>query len=119
MIRIPKTILMKDFNYKGRRCIVFKILHYNSYCCGYIELRENEIKEDYMDYEIRSDEITYQGDLTDLQPPATGEVADGKFYMGFDSAHLWNERKPESKTPEYVAQTCKNIVDELESTKKE
>lgn len=83
-------------------------------CNGYVELKKKEVKEDYDHYDIESDEITYQGKLEfkDLK------VSDGETYIGFDSAHSWNDEKPESKTAEYVENICKKIVDELNVRKK-
>ncbi len=120
--------IVKDFKYKGRRCVVIEIDRggepnlareflegnigqaFKPYCNGYIELKKDEIKEDYDNYNIKSDEITYQGELK-----FAGELdcSDGKTYLGFDSAHFWNWEKPESTKAEYVAKTCKKIVDEL------
>lgn len=117
--------VVKDFRYKGRRCVVIKIDRSESmkelpksmmgafapYHNGYVELKKNEIKEDYDEYEIESDEITYEGSL---EFPRDLDASDGKTYIGFDSAHYWNDEKPESKTANYVANTCKKIVDEID-----
>lgn len=116
--------VVKDFRYKGRRCVVIKIdrskamkdlpeslkKSFKPYCNGYVELKPNEVKEDYDNYHIEADEITYQGDLKFAQGL---DASDGKTYVGFDSAHYWNDEQPKSKTAEYVAETCKKIVDEL------
>ena len=120
--------IVKDFKYKGRRCVVIEIDRgkqenlpriflegkfggaFKPYCNGYIELKESEIKESYDDYNIESDELTYQGNLKFAQGL---DGSDGKTYIGFDSGHFWNDEKPKSKTTEYVSNTCKKIVDEL------
>ena len=115
--------VVKDFKYGGRRCVVIKIdishlekdlpkslrERFKPYCNGYIELKKSEVKEDYDNYKITSDEITYQGEL---DFPSLNS-SDGKMYLGFDSAHSWNDESPKSKTAEYVANTCKKIVNEL------
>lgn len=122
--------LIKDFRYKGRRCVVIEMfldlpkihfnggVHYrgiNPYCNGYVEVKDKEAvvneltkknNNGYLEM-INSAEITYEGDLSNL------DLSDGCFYIGFDSAHAWNDAKPESKTAEYVEGTCKKIVDEL------
>ena len=116
--------VVKDFKYGGRRCVVIEIDRSNlmkdlpdslrntfkPYCNGYIELKKDEIKESYDDYAITSDELTYQGKL---EFPKGLNASDGKFYIGFDSAHSWNDNEPKSKTKEYVANTCRKIVKEL------
>jgi hypothetical protein len=118
--------LIKDFRYKGRRCVVVemlsnipKILSYRvlkPYCNGYVEVKDKEAviieltkKNNGSGFlkMINSAEITYEGDLSNL------DLSDGHFYIGFDSAHAWNDAKPESKKADYVEETCRKIVDEL------
>ena len=133
--------LIKDFRYKNRRCIVIKMElikpslmdgmgglsnsklpknFFVAYHNGYVELKDDELKNDCGDYDIDSDEITYYGDLTNFQALHNlKDLPDGKFYVGFDSAHSWNHEHPESKTAEYVVNTCKKIVEELNNKKKE
>ena len=118
--------VVKDFRHKGRRCVVIEIDRskimrklpkslkrcFEPYCNGYVELEDEEVGENYDEYKIKSDEITYQGNL---KFPKGLDASDGKVYIGFDSAHFWNDENPKSKTMKYVANTCKNIVDELNS----
>jgi len=125
--------LIKDFRYKGRRCIVLEIFYeipnsifgnlrpafnIKPYCNGYIEIKDKEAVLNKLTEKkkgsgflkmIDSAEITYQGDIRfdDL------DLSDGHFYIGFDSAHAWNDAKPESKTAVFVEKVCKKIVDEL------
>ena len=104
---------VKDFIHKGRRCIIIEmnVEVSGKYCNGFVELKKDEIKDSYDDYDITSDEMIYQGDLSN-----TG-FGDGKTYIGFDSSHFWNNIHPESKKSEYVEKTCKKIVDELNNLK--
>lgn len=116
--------VVKDFKYKGRRCVIIEIDRsslmkelpdslrntFKPYCNGYVELKKNEIKDSYNDYSITSDELTYQGKLKFGDGL---DISDGKTYIGFDSVHSWNDEKPESKTVNYVEGTCKKIVEEL------
>ena len=119
--------VVRDFKYKGRRCVVILISrlpglpdvsdvssdsirgYLEPYCNGYVELKDSEVKEDYDDYNIESDELTYHGKLCFSEL----KVDDGKTYIGFDSVHHWNNMNLESKTAEFVANTCKKIVVEL------
>lgn len=101
-----------DNVYKGRRYVVIQIEgnpYFSSYCNGYVELHEDEILKDYNNYDIKSDEITFHGELCELK----GFDPKNMFFIGFDSAHFWNDENPESKTPEYVEKTCKKIIDEV------
>lgn len=122
------TKIKKDFIYKGRRCIVLEMscnFMITPYCCGYVELTEEEAKHainddkerpsyDYFNKFIQSDEMTFMDNLNPVEGLDTGNT----IFIGFDSAHYWNDEHPESKTPDYVANTCKKIVDELERRKK-
>lgn len=125
------TKKVKDFKHKGRRCVVIEIDRggnanlareflegpgssaFKPYCNGYVQLKEDEFKDHYNDYDISSEELTYQGDLKFKGLDAS----DGEIYVGFDTAHAWNEQQPESKTAEAVAEVCKKIVNEFEKAK--
>lgn len=129
-IRTQESRVVKSFVYKDRRCVIIKIDRseilrssllepstssiFEPYHNGYVELKEKEIKEDYDEYNIRFDEITYQGDLKFKGLDAS----DGKWYIGFDTTHHWNHLHPESKTAKHVETVCRRIVDELEQQSK-
>ena len=116
-----KPKIVKDFQYKGRRCVVVLINNsetrkiipdsfFNAdYHNGYIEIKDNEIKKNE-NYDV-NEEITYSGDLKHIEEPTD------KFYIGFDTAHSYNFDNPITQTAEYVENKCKEIVDELESVK--
>ena len=125
--QLYKLKIKKDVVYLGRRCIVIecdrspmfkhcpelksslsKFLT-EPWCNGYIELKENETNRDYDDFDIKSDELTFKGKLNHI-PELNGSK---ETFIGFDSAHLWNDDNPKSKTADYVAKTCKKIVMEL------
>ena len=121
--------VVKDFKYKGRRCVIIEIdrsntapkgfensIGFKPYCNGYVELKKSEILENYDDYPIKCEEITYQGNL---KFPKGLDASDGKQYIGFDSAHSWNDEEPESKTVVYIEKTCKKLVNELINTQKD
>ncbi len=103
----------RDFVYKGRRCIVIEMKQLGNYCNGYIELKPYEISKNYDDYKIKADEMTYLGDLRNVE----GLDIKGINFIGFDSIHYWNDQHPESKTANYVANTCKDVVKEMRSLK--
>jgi len=120
--------LVRDFEYKGRRCVVIMVDRRNDiknipgvskrlknifkpYCNGYVELKKSEVRNNYYNYSISSDEVTYHGDLNFGNKL---NASNGKTYIGFDSAHVWNDKVPKSKTAKYVENTCKKIVEELE-----
>ncbi len=128
MIKIQGHKVVKDFVYKGRRCVVIEIDRsgvksklpnslqgtFEPYCNGYIELKDKEVLDDYDDYKITSDEITYQGDL---KFPQGLDASNGKPYIGFDSAHYHNWEKPETRTADHIANICKKMVNELNTIK--
>ena len=115
---IDKPKIVKDFQYKGRRCVVVFIdrsemrkitkvgLMGSDYHNGYIEIQESELKDEDYDYDL-SEEITYCGDLSHIEKPTT------KTYIGFDTAHYYNYENPKTQSLEYVENQCKKIVDEL------
>ena len=111
--------LIRDFMYKGRRCVVIEvdmtkhmkkvpkvmIESMKPYCNGYVELKPKESKRN-----IEAEEITYQGNL---KFGDGFDLSDGKRYVGFDTAHYWNDQNPKSKTADSVIERCKMIVEEL------
>lgn len=121
--------IKKDFIYKGRRCVVLEIdrgAHaplkwrtevftdmWKPYCTGYVELKPDEVKESYDDYGLESEEFTFQDTLKHFEKQCEGFKAGKSVFIGFDTAHVWNDQRPESKKPESVAKVCKKIVEEL------
>lgn len=69
---------------------------------GYIETI-GEPDDDELAGKIETDEITYVGHI----------LSDEKWFIGFDSAHSWNDQEPESKSATSVLERAKKIADEL------
>jgi len=115
---IDKPKIVKDFQYKGRRCVVVFIdrsemrkitkggFMDSDYHNGYIEIQESEMKDEIYNYDL-SEEVTYCGDLSHIEKTTT------KRYIGFDTAHYHNFENPKTQSLEYVENKCKKIVDEL------
>ena len=100
-----------QFLYKDRKCVIVRvecIAPIGTYHNGYVEIKEDELKDDYDNYYIQAEEITFQGDLEYV------DIKDGKVYIGFDTAHAHNIDNRHTQTAEAVEQGCRRIVDELE-----
>jgi len=118
--------IVKDFVYGSRRCIVVLIdkstirEHFakqnipstwqTDYHNGYVEISDLEFKENVQDYDF-CEEITYNGDLSHL------DCANGKKYIGFDTAHSYNYENPKTQTAEHVEKQLKKIVKQLNKNK--
>jgi hypothetical protein len=73
---------------------------------GYVEISKKNIGKDYMDFidKIETDGLTFSGHLEDF-----GDV----WFLGFDSAHAWNDEQPESKTFAVVKEKTIKLCEEM------
>jgi hypothetical protein len=72
---------------------------------GYVEC-EQGTEFDNMCVYICGEEITFHGELSGLP--------DGKYYIGFDTCHYYNDQHPETKTAEHVKARCQEIAYQLD-----
>jgi len=120
-----KATIVDDFIYCDRRCVVVEINNSNIIDAlkqqniknsilldnlklrhnGYIEVTDEE-NNLYGDV-ICDEEITYYDGLEHIYS------ANGRMYIGFDTAHLYNNENPETKTRSHVLMKCKNIANYL------
>lgn len=118
--------VVEKFVYHGRVCIIVQIASLNDiYCNGYIRVAEDSehVDKNYREsgamegadvtYEkylgsTKADELTYCGTLQQYE-----DVPEG-YYLGFDSAHYWNEENPESKMQHRVKERLKEMVRDFE-----
>jgi hypothetical protein len=119
----PTRILaMEIFKHKGRICVVIRmkgienisrefweggVISDSDYCNGYVQTLDKNYGKDYEEFEnkIKTDMLTYSGDLSGF--------FDGIWFLGFDSAHVWNEKNPKTKTFEYVKEKTKKLCEEM------
>lgn len=123
--------IKNDFIHEGRRCVVVEINRgagipkdivanlptfidlWKPYCCGYIELKPEEVKESYNHHNLESEELTYKNTLKRLEEQCKDFKAGDSVFIGFDTAHVWNDENPESKNPDSIIEVCKEIIEEL------
>jgi len=78
---------------------------------GYVNIKQNFDYEDIVEY-INSVELTYSGKLNRLD-----KSLKDMWFIGFDTAHYWNEQNPETQTKEAVKQKTIELCEELIKTK--
>ena len=118
--------VVEMFDYKERTCVIVEV-DYNinlfltmadgnpgEYHNGYASVKEENHGSDYDEFshKISVDELTYSGSLEEFP-----EVSKGLWFIGFDSAHYWNNKDPESKTLKSVKKRLKKMVDEMVESK--
>lgn len=82
---------------------------------GYVSVvnrlqREEPAYQDYIS-KFNADELTFCGHLDNVED--LPEELEGVWFFGFDSAHGWNRRNPESRTKESVLQRARELADEM------
>ena len=104
--------LVKQFEHAGRKCAVVKVdfswssLQPNGPSHnGYVEVFNNELKNNYNDYEISGQELTFNGSLANFG-------INGRF-VGFDTLHYYNTEHPHTQTLEHVECETRKIAEEL------
>ena len=113
MLKIKKGFRIKAieiFKHKGRICVVLQMKGFgriSDYCNGYVETDPKNYgkSEDLFIDKIKTEELTYSGDLNGL--------FDGIWFLGFDSAHHRNEINPETKTFTFVKNKTKKLCEEM------
>jgi len=122
-----EAILVEEFEYRGKQCCLVK-MHMptrRDFHNGYVKVAEDagQVAEScYKDLDAliggpKSD-YTYQYfnselDAAELTFSGTTKALPDGFWFGFDSAHAWNDKRPDSKTHESVKNRLKDLVDEM------
>ena len=109
--------VVRVFDYKGRTCVVIGIwLNFiGNYHCGYVEVLPKNKGKKYEEGKfdkITAEEITYSGSLDHINSPELLGIK-GKYFVGFDTAHYWNDLHPETKTFKSVFGRTKKLCDEM------
>ena len=115
-----RGIIKEIFVYKNRICVVVQMsfrenlsrtflegtTYLSDYCNGYVQSSKKNYGKDYDKFisRIETDELTY----SDVLPPFKDI-----WFFGFDSAHYWNEQRPESKTFEEVRKRTIQLCEEM------
>lgn len=96
-------------NYKGRICVVV--------CCspggyhnGYVSTLSKVSYSDKNMNDIETDELTFDGDLDSYED---NRIPKGTWFVGFDTAHARNDRRPETKTYLWTHHTTLKLANEL------
>ena len=80
---------------------------------GYVSVigRLQKQKPNYKKYmsRLHSDELTFAGTVERDVPRKLAKV----WFFGFDSAHVWNDEHPESKTEKAVLERAHKLADEM------
>ena len=116
------------FTHANRLCVVVELegfenwarsftegdTSHSNYCNGYAQaLNEENKSKDYDDIKgITADELTFAGTLDNLND---SRIPKDTYFFGFDSAHVWNDMNPESKTCKAVKQRTMKLAEELEA----
>jgi hypothetical protein len=122
----PRFEVKEVFTHKKRLCVVLLMrwqenwartlwdgaIGGQDYCNGYVQVLEKNKGKHYDDFadKIKTDELTFSGDLDNIEQQ---QVPKGTWFLGFDSAHAWNDMQPESKTFESVKQRTMKLADEM------
>lgn len=135
MIDKKFAVVEKQFEYKGRDCII--VFNRNGYRCGYVSVKKevggysHRIKPLYVDLDIDSVMLTFGDTLPSCYLPKE------TYYIGYDCGHVgqgidkslllkYNLRKEDEldllyDNPEDIVvsldeciEICKNLIDELE-----
>lgn len=86
MIDKKFAVVEKQFEYKGRDCII--VFTRNGYRCGYVSVKKeigdyfNDIKPCYLDLNIDSVILTFAGTLPPHYSPKE------TYYIGYDCGHI-------------------------------
>lgn len=114
-----KSHVVDEFEYKGHKCVIVKmVLRSEEYHNGYIKMADSEeqvetVKANEKDIDTTYDRFFREGNSDELT--FSGEVKDvDGYYFGFDSAHLWNDKKPYTKQKNSVKKRTKKMVEEFE-----
>jgi len=117
-------IIKKIFTYRQRLCVVVEINSKvlsegftglpidESYHNGYATVQQSSrvLTQNDLCRMIVTDEITFFGKLSHIENP---KIPKDEVFVGFDTAHAWNDQKPESKTFKAVFEKTKKLVDEM------
>jgi len=116
-----RGIVREIFIRKGRLCVIIEMvwecnpartfmegaMSSRNYHNGYVQtLNKNKNKgyDRFID-KIKTDELTFSGELIGFSKDIS--------FFGFDSAHVWNDHVPKSKTFEEVKKRTIKMCDEM------
>ena len=107
--------IVEIFKYRRRTIVIIKMGWSSSgvYHNGYVSCRPSSGMVDYeKSYsKINADEATYDGFLG--KEWKSKEIPHDMYFLGFDSAHSWNDHRPESKTHSSVKERAKRFADDM------
>lgn len=114
------------FTHKKRLCVVIELawqpnyartlwegnIGGQDYCNGYVQVSTKNIGKHYDDFadRIKTDELTFSGTLEYLKDQ---RIPDSTYFLGFDSAHAWNDAQPESKSCASVKERTIKLAEEM------
>ena len=108
------TNIKEVFKHRGRTCVVIEmsLMGVGSYHNGYVSVAPRNKRKSYNDFieRIETDELTFSGNMNYVEDK---RIPKDKFFLGFDSAHYWNDEKPESKTFKSVKKRTMELADEM------
>lgn len=105
--------LVEVFEHLGRVCVIVRVKIHGVSHNGYVSVPEKHKDKNYDDFEgkIETDELTYGGHLESYQK--CNPLIVGKWFVGFDSNHVWNIEEPETRTYESVRARAILLAEEL------
>jgi len=74
--------------------------------------RKQREQPDYQDLQSRIDTVALTFSDTFRHSELDKEWGD-HWYVGFDTAHIWNDENPETKTKDAVIEKAKQLCDEM------
>ena len=112
--RICLVIELKDFSNIARELIEGERIPSGTYCCGYVEVSAKNKGKSYNEFigRIDTDELTFSGNFKKLIEEKM-DVDEDIWFFGFDSAHYWNNNKPDSKTFTFVKGKTIELCNEM------
>ena len=128
--------LVDVFTHEGRICAIVKVTvpelskkdkyPLSDWHNGYVQVLPHNIGKDYNNLSINiidrafghekddiyqlTQELTFGGDLDYYNDE---RIPKGTYFFGFDTAHVWNDEKPESKTYESVKEATIKLAAEF------
>jgi len=124
-----KGKLKEQFDYKGHRCAIVEMQMpaTGNFHNGYVRVADSADQVDSSHYEdlenlyipdYDSPDYAYNSFVSKLETAeltfsGNNKVLPDGFWFGFDSAHAWSDRKPESKTHQSVKERLKDLVHEM------
>lgn len=106
-----KFALVEEFTFNRRKCVIVKVEGADNTTSGhngYVEVKNKKVQGyNTIAPWVEADELTFYGSLEHFGLPKD------MFFVGFDSLHVWNDHKPESKTLDAVKKRTIALAKEL------